>query len=186
MNDERFDDDRLDHETSELLASEEPGAPFPRDEIRDRIRASVERRRNPGVAAESRVPWLKIGGAIAASLMIFVAGAEYGRRVAAPIETAPVATVTAAPEPAIAASLPLSIQTHGSQYVAEMARMAETFEELSPDEREQAREVAIAVLFGAAAELLRAVPEDDSAASVARVLLAQKQIANADGSLRIY
>ena len=77
MNDERLDhDEGLDPETSELLASEEPGADFPRDAIRERIRASVARRQAVEPATLRRSPWLKVGGAIAASLVIFVAGAR--------------------------------------------------------------------------------------------------------------
>ncbi len=138
-------------------------------------------------ATSPRAPWLKIGGAIAASLAIFVAGAEYGRRVASPV-VVPQETEAAAlaAEPAFAASVPLLIQTYGSQYVAEMARMSETIDQMTPEERQQAREVALAVLYGAATEILRAGPQDDAAASVAKVLLAQRQIATDDGSLRIY
>ena len=194
MNDDRLDhdeglelDEGLDPETSELLASVEPGADFPRDAIRERIRASVARREASEPPTSPRSPWLKVGAAIAASLVIFVAGAEYGRRVAAPGVPSQATEATGlAVEPAFAASVPLSIQTHGSQYVAEMARMAETIDQMTPDERQQAREVALAVLYGAAAEILRAGPQDDAAASVAKVLLAQKQIATDDGSLRIY
>lgn len=194
MNDERIDHDdgldhdaRLDPQTSELLASEEPTADFPRDAIRERIHASVARRRAAEAATSPRLPWLKVGAAIAASLVIFVAGAEYGKRVAAPVVAPQVAEAMAmAVEPAFAASVPLLIQTYGSQYVAEMARMSETIDKMTPDERQQAREVALAVLYGAATEILRAGPQDDAAASVAKVLLAQRQIATDDGSLRIY
>ncbi len=188
MSDERLDhDEGLDPETSELLAFEEPGADFPRDAIRERIRASVARFQVAEPATSQRSPWLKVGGAIAASLVIFVAGAEYGRRVASPVVPPQTTEATGlAVEAAFAASVPLSIQTHGSRYIAEMARMSETIDQMTPEERQQAREVALAVLYGAAAEILRAGPQDDAAASVAKVLLAQKQIATDDGSLRIY
>ncbi len=89
-------------------------------------------------------------------------GVEYGRRVAPTI--APPAAVIRQPP----LSVPTSIQAKGTEYVAALARLTELSQELTPEEREQSRQVALAVLYGAALELLRYAPNDPVAASVYR------------------
>ena len=62
--------------------------------------------------------------------------------------------------------LPVSIQSEGTEYVAAVTRFAREAARLTPDEREQAREASLAVMHGAAWELLRFEPDDPVAGKV--------------------
>lgn len=107
----------------------------------------------------------------AAALLVFIGGVEYGRR---GIQTTgiegPVATVAGdagaregalrVPGSTESVSLPLSIQSAGSEYVATLARFSGTSNQLPDEQREIAREVAMTVLYGAALELLEAIGDD--------------------------
>jgi hypothetical protein len=87
----------------------------------------------------------------AAAGVVFALGAWYGRANAPLI--APAQPVPGMPAGTLPAELPLSIQTAGTGYVASLAMLSEMRDRLTPDQREQARQVALAVLSGAIAEL---------------------------------
>ena len=93
----------------------------------------------------------------AASLALFIGGAEYGRR------TALLSIFVLAPTTALdaRADLPYSIQSAGSQYVATLAMFSGRADSLSVEERRIAREVALAALYSASLELLREAGDDD-------------------------
>ncbi len=66
--------------------------------------------------------------------------------------TAPHSSAT--PAPIAADRLAVSIQASGTHYVSSLALLSEMRSQLSAEERQQAKEVALAVLNGAMAELL--------------------------------
>jgi hypothetical protein len=106
----------------------------------------------------------------AASLALFIGGAEYGRR------TAPVSIVVPAPPTVVDArtDLPYSIQSAGSQYVAALAMFSGSADSLSIEERRIAREVALAALYSASVELLREA-EDDELLRAVTEMVAQRR-----------
>ncbi len=67
---------------------------------------------------------------------------------------APLWNASAVPKMVNPSELPFSIQTTGTGYVSSLSLLSEMKEQLSPTELQQAREVAVAVLSGAIAELL--------------------------------
>jgi len=142
-----MDDKPLDETTRHLL-SELDGAPaFPREEIRARLRSTL---RPP------RSRWPRIAGAVAASVLLFALGIAIGRWSAGP------GTPSASP----VANLPVSIQSEGTEYVAAVTRFAQEAGRMTPIEREQAREASLAVMHGAAWELLQFEPDDPVAGKV--------------------
>lgn len=169
---------------------------FPGAEIEDRIRASVARRGTRSQDGNGPAPPWWSGGttravlAAAASLVLFVGGMEYGRRTAVPIApvaptvgpgattSGPVAGATEAAEPT---SLPLSIQSAGTRYVATLARFTGEADGLAAEERRLAREVALAALYGAAVELLREAGEDDVLRAVAEMVAVRRGTMSGDG-----
>jgi hypothetical protein len=125
-------------------------AGFPRDEIERRIRATImERAASP--APRAGRAGVRALLAAAAALALFIAGAEYGRRTADPLMLA----LPMRMDDFEIASVPLSIQSTGSRHMASLARFTEESELLTPEQRRTAREVALAMLAGAALELLR-------------------------------
>lgn len=159
---------------------------FPEDEIEARIRASVARRRQRTPRGDRPAPPRWSGGtaqavlAAAASLVLFIGGVEYGRRTAVPppAASAPGPEVVAPVEQAV--SLPLSIQSAGTRYVAALARFSGQSDALAAEERQVAREVALAALYGATVELLREAGEDDVLSLVAEMVAARRGITVGD------
>lgn len=146
--------------------------------VKERIRASVRaeerdvafRRRGSKQPKKERwrTSWpFRVAAAVAASLVIFVGGAEYGRRAAT--STADVSPATQQPAATLAGDvsqpslgLPISIQEAGSNYVSRLATLTARSSSLAEGERRMAEEVAWASLRGAATELAR-VSEDSEA-----------------------
>lgn len=175
----RDPDDRIREELRDRF----PPAPFPEAEIEDRIRTSLARREGaPGATpkppgAGSTPGWrgetTRTVLAAAAALVLFIGGMEYGRRTATPPGYP--APVTAAPGPVEAAeSLPLSLQSAGSRYVASLARFSEEAESLTPGQRQVAREVALATIYGATLELLRESEDDRTLQAVLQMVAARR------------
>ena len=71
-------------------------------------------------------------------------------------------------------SVPIAIQSEGTEYVAAITRLAELGDSLTPQEREQAREVAVAVLYAAALQLLRDAPQDAVAETIYETVAEQR------------
>lgn len=102
--------------------------------------------------------------AAAAAVLVFVAGAEYGRRSAAQPES-----VTAS------LNTPLAIQLAGTEYVARVADFSSDASNLTTSERSEARQVALAILYAASVELLRESEDDDLLTLVARLIESRRQ-----------
>lgn len=161
-------DDWTDGRIGEQLRDAFSPPEFPEREIRSRIRQTLK-----SVGSESdtlrdrtrRHPVVRTVLAAAATLMVFLAGSEYGRRTAEP--TAPEAG-------GVQEGTPVAIQTSGSRYVANLARFAEHAPALGTAEREEAREAAVAVLYAAVTELL-AQEDDELLAITARLMYSLRQ-----------
>ena len=161
--------EKRSRETVELLRTELRAPAFPEREVLERIRASIrgleERSGPPGRPPGRRRTawtgrWFGLGAAAAASLAIFVGGAEFGRRTALasiPGGSAPGAAVSAPAREADTETLglPISIQEAGSAYVSRLAQLTARSASLGEGERRMAEEVAWASLRGAATELAR-------------------------------
>jgi hypothetical protein len=105
--------------------------------------------------------------AAAAAVVVFVAGSEYGRR------TAAFGVGIAVAEADL--SSPISIQSTGSRYVASLAQFTERASELTVEEREEARQVALAIMYAATAELLLDQENDELLEAVARLVYQKRQ-----------
>lgn len=159
----------------ELLRAELHAPDFPADEVHARIRRTIAgggrrsseagRVRRSSRAAEwtgsSRIP--RWAAAVAAALLLFVAGAEYGRRSA----VSTVGEMAAVREGAL--GLPLAIQASGSDYVARLAELTIPASALSERDRQLAREVAWATLRGAMVELARQSEGDETLRAMIRL-----------------
>jgi len=148
-------DDSRNDPLQDRLREAFPPPDFPRVALRERIEetlGSTDRSRvragRPRMRARSIHPAVRAALAAAAALMVFVAGSEYGRRTATP-------TDSGRPAASTPVNTPLLIQASGSRYVADLARFVEEAPRMSPEEREDARDVALSVLFAATTELLR-------------------------------
>jgi hypothetical protein len=117
-------------------------------------------------------PVLRVALAAAAAILVFVSGIEYGRRLAGPAAMAPAASEPAPDITVATPSLPLAIQSAGSQYVASLAVLSQAYPQLTVEQQRTAREVALAALLGAAIELLRDSGDDDTALRAAADLIA--------------
>lgn len=142
-----------------------PGAPFPRERIHRRIGKSLDAPRRRGGGLPS---WLRAAAAVAAGVLLFVAGVEYGRR-------------NVGSAVAVDGSVPTAIQSSGSEWVASISRLRESEAGLDPEQVEQARQVALAVMYGAALELVRNSPDDEMAAAVYRALSIERRNQAAEG-----
>lgn len=177
-----MNDEELDDTTRKLLGEADPSPVFPKDEIRNRIRSTQDRRRESGQPGQTQsgVPlYLKGVAALAASLLLFVGGFEYGRRAGRPVSlpvTLPEAGAPVIPAMNLGREIPLNIQLSGSNYINSLTRLTDVVEILTPEEQEQARQVALAVLYGAAAELLRAAPHDRVAEAIFETVRAQRRL----------
>jgi hypothetical protein len=149
--------DDLDSELREAMHAASPPAEFQRDALRDRIAGSLAERAR-SAPSRGRPPahiaavWL---ARAAAAVLIFALGAFYGRANAPVVESVS-SNAFAALEATLPANVPLSIQSAGTGYVASLALMSGMRDRLTPEQREQARQVALAVLSGAIAELATA------------------------------
>ena len=149
--------DDIDAGLRDALRDAAPPAGFDAGALRDRIDSSIAGRATPvpwhrAAPIRLAVPWI---ARAAAAGVVFALGAWYGRSNAQAITPADPAS-----GPFVAgtlpAQLPLSIQSAGTGYVASLAMLSEMRERMTPEQREQARQVALAVLSGAIAELASA------------------------------
>lgn len=189
MDDASMERDR-DEGLREALRDGFPPPPFPEAEIEDRIRATLIRRGErwgrgaprPGASG----PWWRGGTArsvlaVAASLVLFIGGMEYGRRTALPAGY-PTPGVVASGPVENAESLPLVLQSAGSRYVASLARFSGEANSLTPRQRQVAREVALATIYGATLELLRESGDDQTLQAVLQMVAARRNEIGAAGS----
>lgn len=171
-----------------------PGVEFPGEEIRSRIRATMLDREKEGADARtgrrrrrSRRPsddpsrgvrrLARAALLVAASMALFVAGAEYGRSAGAPAggerPAADAGQTLTSPDGELTVSL--SVQAAGSEYVASLADLGARTDRLSADQRRVAEEVALTVLYAAIVELDRAVEDDRVLRSVADLVSARRR-----------
>lgn len=162
-----------DKHIRQLLQREYRAADFPKHELRSRIEGTL-RESGSGGALYSvagtifRHPLARTLLTVAAAILIFVAGSEYGRRVAT-------SAASQSAEEHAEISAPLSIQTAGSAYVARLAEFRSRAPELSEARRQEARQVALAILYAATIELLKESDEDDLLAAVAQLIFSRRQ-----------
>jgi hypothetical protein len=159
--------DQDDHELGDALRRVAPPAPFDRDGLHARIDATVTEREGRAHGAHGRLHGILVWGRrAAAALAIFASGTLVGRASAAPgsddpeMRYVPATTWGVVPP----GQVPMSIQGAGTGYVAALALYSELRDRLTPAQRDQARQAALAVLSGALAELAAAgdgrLPED--------------------------
>lgn len=152
--------DREDRDLLDALRAQAPPAVFDEARIRQRVETTVSgpgheaaRGRRRSVLATAVRATLRL----AAALALFAGGAVAGRVTAVPRQPVaigmfdPVSDVPFVVEPS---DIPLSIQATGTDYVSSLAMLSEMEAALTPEQRTQAREVAVAVLSGAIAELM--------------------------------
>lgn len=139
------------------------------------------------VSRASTLAWWRRGALqAAAAIALFALGLALGRtNLDEPVRrdglTAPrlstdlpITNAAAVPTAVPADRVALSIQNAGTGYVSSLALLSEMRAELTPNERRQAREVAVAVLAGALAELLLSGDEVEPE-SLLRSLAADQQ-----------
>ena len=170
MNDKWREDEDLDPETLELLRSL-PRETQPTPELQERLVTQLRRdgvigaaagasgvdaappaTSRPVAAGRNRRVWVRRLGQVAAALVIFTFGMGLGR-----------ATLDRQEDTALVAEplgLAANIQGAGTAYVNALAALTEISGSLEPGEREQAREVAMAAFYSAAAELFRIAPDE--------------------------
>jgi hypothetical protein len=149
------DDSRL----RDALRDAAPSARFDAETLRARIEESVAR--GPERAGRShRRPRYRLllfwSARAAAAVALLIIGAWYGRRSAESESMRLIPAyqaMTAQPDLFRPVNVPLSIQSAGTGYVASLALLSEMRDQLTPEQHEQARQVALAVLIGAIAEL---------------------------------
>jgi hypothetical protein len=113
----------------------------------------------------------------AAVLAVFIGGAEYGRRLGprgGVTESAREAMIASGIAPG--ATLPLEIQASGSRYIATLARFSAESQSLPLEQRQIAREVAMAVMYSAAIQLLEEGGEDAVLQSVANMVIERRAL----------
>jgi hypothetical protein len=163
-------DDNLDPRIADLLRKELAPPAFSKDEVKARVAATLRTRRD-GRDIDRRWfvhPVVRTAMAAAAAVLVFVAGSEYGRRIAA-------ANGAGIAVPEMELSAPISIQSAGSRYVASLAQFTEQAPELTAEEREEARQVALAIMYAATAELLQDQENDGLLETVARLFYSKRQ-----------
>ncbi|UCF18218.1 MAG: hypothetical protein JSU87_09650 [Gemmatimonadota bacterium] len=110
-------------------------------------------------------PWV-VATAAAASLALFASGLAVGQWMGARQTVDALAALY--PEgPNRAAA---RVQSTGSAHVAALNALVEALGSAAPQDAARAREVAIATLWAAAAEVIRLAPDDELAAQVLQVL----------------
>lgn len=189
MTDDRWDAEMPDAELRELLQTHFEAPPFAQDAVGDRLRGSMDgvdagdslgrsTRPAPAHGPPFRVPLVASLSAAAAAVLIFVGGAEYGRRTAA-------SSVAGAPRIAVAepvrspgendasASLPIEIQEAGSRYISRLAQLTARRASLTEGDRTIAEDVAWSSLRGAATELARLSENSEALAQV--ILLLERE-----------
>jgi hypothetical protein len=165
-----MNDDNLDPRIADLLRKEHAPPAFPKDEVKARVAATLRTRRD-GRDIDRRWflhPVVRTAMAAAAAVLVFVAGSEYGRRTAT-------TNGVGNPVPEADLSAPISIQSTGSQYVASLAQFTEQASGLTSEEREEARQVALAIMYAATAELLQDQENDELLEAVARLFYQKRQ-----------
>lgn len=191
MSDDRWDVELPDEELRELLQTQFEAPPFAQEAVRDRIRASMDEvdargafvrpvRPDQAHGRASGAPLIASLSAAAAAVLIFVGGAEYGRRTAGatvaetPGAGAPPSTQwTPRTDMAASASLPISIQEAGSRYISRLAQLTARRASLSEGDRAIAEDVAWSSLRGAATELARLSENSEALAEV--ILLLERE-----------
>lgn len=191
MSDDRRDAELADDELRELLQAQFEAPPFAQEAVRDRIRTSMDAvdaggafvgpvRPDHAHGPASGAPLLASLSAAAAAVLIFVGGAEYGRRTAGatvaetPGAGGPPSTQwTARTDMAASASLPISIQEAGSRYISRLAQLTARRASLSEGDRVIAEDVAWSSLRGAATELARLSENSEALAEV--ILLLERE-----------
>jgi hypothetical protein len=180
----------VDDSLSDELRRRAITPPYPEAEIEARIHASIADGVRPGrrQALTTRTHLFRSRAArvaltAAASLVLFIGGAEYGRR------TAPISIVVPAPATPVEIrnDLPYSIQSAGSQYVATLATFSGQADSLSTEERRIAREVALAALYSASVELLREAGDDEMLRAVTEMVARRRNTmgrSTIDGGMR--
>ena len=144
----RHDNDRIE----ELLQAEYSRAELPREELHARITRSTR-------GSRARIPW-RVPLQVAAAILIFVVGSEYGRAIASePVHN-------------LQQPIPIDIQQSGSQYVEQLSVVLASTDHYSEAQLREFRQVAIAILYAAAVELQSA--DDDHMALVAALLEASR------------
>ena len=157
--------------------AEIPRPVMPKDELRRRIEATLAsdgHTERPAFRGRSRTAGraIRLALSAAAGVALFVAGAAYGR------STAPPSAGTVAPDvwaPAVSERAAYRIQRAGSEYIAAVAALSRPSVDPAREEYDTARQVALGVFYGAAAELMRAAPEDPISRSVYMHLARQRE-----------
>jgi hypothetical protein len=156
----------LDELTRRQLAEAFAEPEFREDRVLDRLHASIEQRRH-------RRPVLTrvfATAALAATVLVtFIGGTEYGRRLPPPSRSAA--------GPVAPADLPLAIQSAGTEYITAVSQFADLRDSLDSAERAQAREAALAVLYGVVVELMRLEAGDAEFARVIQAAMARQRAA---------
>jgi hypothetical protein len=107
-----------------------------------------------------RVPWVAAG--IAAAVALFVSGLAVGQGVGA----RQTANALASLYPNETARAAARVQSTGSAHQLALADLVEVADEGQPEDAALAREVALAALWSAAAEIVRLAPDDPMAARI--------------------
>lgn len=150
---------------------------YPKERLRASIRRTIGSSRSAPTLSGTRRS--RLDGALrllvpmAAALVIFVLGAEYGRRTAPPLHIGVDETQWLAGE---AHAIPLVIQSAGSEYVAGLARLSSPQTELTPEQRRLGREVAATVLYAAVMELVSESESAPALRSAARLIAAHRDL----------
>jgi hypothetical protein len=160
-------DDTGDRELQEALRSQAPPAPFDEEGIRRRVESTLA----PGALGGGRrrlelAAVVRASLRLAAALAIFAGGALAGRMSAVPGSPVAIGMIdpsTGIPTVIEPVDVPLSIQSSGTNYVSSLALLSDLGGALTAEQRAQAREVAVAVLSGAIAELLLSDDTSDPA-----------------------
>jgi hypothetical protein len=158
--------ERLDNVTQRQLADAFDAPPFPDARIRARLQRTLGARTG---GSRSPVRWLAAATLAAAVLLAFIGGVEYGRRLPARPDGGQVNAM---------ADLPMAIQSAGTDYITAVGRFADLRDSLSINDRDQAREVALAVLYGVVVELLRSEAADPEFARVIQAAMARQRAAS--------
>jgi hypothetical protein len=190
MDEETMDQDDFEAKLRRELRDRFPAPPFPGNDIEEQIRSTLAKSRGDRVDTSSttdaapvaprwwRSTTARMVLAVAASLLLFIGGAEYGRRTALPYTLS-----TSTPATAVetyGSSPAFSIQDAGSQYVASLARFSGESRSLSPRQRRVAREVALATIYGATLELLRESSDDEMLKAVVKLVVTRREQFGAD------
>ncbi len=178
---DELDMDRLDEKLGQLLNDEYGAEDFPAAQIEQRLDHSIEHRQQSlrfrvgRLTSMATSPMAKSMMAAAAALVLFVGGAEYGRRSAEAIQFDTQAALSEERLYEEGLSVPLSIQSTGSDYVAALAKLSDESDELTEAQLDEARDVTLAVLYGVVVELMRDSGEDEMLSTIAQLIHSRRQ-----------